>query len=264
MKKLLTVLILTISSLAFGHDMWIVTDVAGAEQKVCARIGETFPGTVNAPTADRVSRFELHAAGGPQKLTGTFGDKQFCAPLPPGTNGIAEIIVQPRLNQIDAKRFGDFVRMEGLEHVVKPAAVASTDAPVKYLYSRYSKAIVGRPTVSAIRSSLGHVLEIVPQQDPRSLKAGESLRVQVLFRGQPLAGAQVAAVNEGASGESGKFPVTARTDQNGMAELKLHKPGLWYARLIHTIRMNDPEFEWHHFFSTITFTVGSESGTAKN
>lgn len=255
MKRLLIIVILMTSNAVFGHDMWIVSGVTGAEQKVCARIGETFPGTVNAPTADRVSRFEIHTADGAQKLIGTFADKQFCAPLPNPSNGVAEIIVHPRLNQIDAKRFGDFVRMEGLEHVVKPR-IAPAAAPVKYLYSRYSKAIVGRPALSAIRNGLGHVLEIVPQQDPRSLKPGETLRVQVLFRGRPLAGAQVAAVNEGASGESGTFPVTARTNQNGVAELKLHKSGLWYARLIYTIRMDDPEFQWHHFFSTITFTVG--------
>lgn len=38
----------------------------------------------------------------------------------------------------------------------------------------------------------GQALEIVPQADPASLKAGDRLRVQILLNGKPLAGAKVA------------------------------------------------------------------------
>jgi hypothetical protein len=40
-------------------------------------------------------------------------------------------------------------------------------------------------------TALGHELEIVPLTDPAAARVGESLRVRVLFRGQPLAGAEV-------------------------------------------------------------------------
>lgn len=243
---------------AVAHDMWIVSGVPGAEQKICARIGETFPGTVNAPTADRVVSFQFHTAQAAQKLEGSFADKQFCAALP-SSSGIAEMIVHPRLNQIDAKRFGEFVRMEGLDHVVKSqGSTSSAAAPVRYLYSRYSKAIIGRPNTQQMMKPLGHVLEIVPQSDPAAVQAGGVLSVLVLFQGKPLPNAQVAAVHEGASGESGHFPVTTRTNDRGIAELRLTRGGLWYARLIHTLPANDPEFQWHHFFSTLTFQAGSE------
>lgn len=235
--------------------MWLVSGVAGAEQKICARIGEVFPGTVNAPTADRVTRFQLHSADTAHKLEGALVEKQFCAPLP-AADGIAEIVVHPRLNQIDSKRFAQFVQMEGLEPVV---GGAQGDAPVRYLYSRYSKALVGLPGLKEIQRPIGHLLEIVPQADPASLRAGSELAVLVLFRGMPLANAQVAAVHEGASGEAGTFPVVTRTDDKGVARLKLTRAGLWYARLIYTIPVNDPEFQWHHFFSTLTFRIGRQA-----
>lgn len=38
---------------------------------------------------------------------------------------------------------------------------------------------------------LGHELEIVPLSDPAAVRPGETLRLRVLFRGQPLAGAEV-------------------------------------------------------------------------
>lgn len=242
--------LITLTSVSAAHDMWLVTAVPGAEGKICARIGERFPDTVNAPTADRITTFQLITDQGAEKLNGEFKDKQFCANANASAAGVAEMIVQPRLNKIDAKRFREFVHGEGLEHIVKPDAGKQGD--VTYLYSRYSKLITpGRS--KAYSRMLGHALEVVPLDDPSS--SSRSLRVRILFRGKPLAGAQVAAVNENASPEAHQFPVVTRTDKDGNAELKLTKSGLWYARLIHTIPADDPEFQWHHYFATLTFTT---------
>jgi len=42
---------------------------------------------------------------------------------------------------------------------------------------------------------VGHLLELVPQRNPATLKAGELLPVLVLFKGQPLAGAGIEVGN---------------------------------------------------------------------
>lgn len=246
--------------LVAAHDMWIVADVPGAEGRICARIGETFPATVNAPTADRVTLFQFHSGGRSSRLEGLFSDKQFCAPKA-GSAGVAEMIVHPRLNSIDAPRFAQFAKMEGLEEVIKqgPADTGGDKSKVKYIYSRYSKAVIGTPPLEEISRELGHVLEIIPKADPQALKEGELFPVLILFKGAPLKRAQVAAVHDGGSGESGTFPVVARTNDKGIAQLRLNRQGLWYARLIYTIPANDPEFQWHHFFSTLTFHIGSPS-----
>lgn len=44
---------------------------------------------------------------------------------------------------------------------------------------------------------LGHPLELVPLTSPVGLKAGAQLKVQVLYHGQPLAGAQVSCIGQG-------------------------------------------------------------------
>lgn len=255
----LVLLLLGMSSPVRAHDMWVVTDVAGAQGKICARIGERFPDSVNSVTADRVRQFAVHTEAGRHELSGSFADNQFCAPLPAGvTNGLVEMVVQPRINSIDARRFAEFVKGEGLSHVV---GEARTNGPVTYLYSRYSKLLFGQLSGRATRP-MGHLLEIIPDTDPASLKAGAALRVQVMFLGKPLARAQVAAAHEGASGEAFEFPVKATTDENGWATLQLTRPGLWYARLIHTIPSADPEFQWHHFFATLTFRAAVASPRA--
>jgi len=246
-------LLLTLTAAASAHDMWLVTDVAGANASICARIGERFPETVNSVTEDRVRQFQIRTGAGTVKLSGTFAEKQFCAPRPSDVAaGVAEMVVQPRINSIDAQRFAQFVKGEGLDHIVDMRA----SGQVSYLYSRYAKLVFGQPKELAAKP-LGHLLEIVPEMDPSLLASGAALRVQVLFRGKPLPNAQVAAIHEGASGEAFEFPVKVRTDQNGWATLRLTRPGLWYARLIHTIPSDDPEFQWHHVFATLTFRAGA-------
>ncbi len=247
--------------MSFAHDMWLVTGVPGAENKICARIGERFPDTVNAPTADRITTFQARFHDRIEQLSGTFADKQFCAPAPAVKSGVVEMIVQPRLNKIDRKRFAEFVRGEGLQHVISEPGIGAA-SEVSYLYSRYSKLILGTPgKLKMLSEPIGHALEIVPLNDPSALPQGSGFRVRVLFRGKPLVNAQVAAVNEGAAPEMHLFPVVTRTDKDGIAELKLTKQGLWYARLIHSIPADDPEFQWHHFFATMTFRAeGASAG----
>lgn len=73
---------------------------------------------------------------------------------------------------------------------------------------------------------LGYRLELVPQQDPFTLKPGDELTVQALFEGKPFAGAEIDVI-------SGEFPMTKdmelpkfKTDANGIAKVKLERPGL--------------------------------------
>jgi len=70
--------------------------------------------------------------------------------------------------------------------------------------------------------ALGHPLEIVPLQDPTGLRAGDSLPVRVLLRGEPLADTVVSAIPKGVM-LAGEFDPAheARTDARGEARLPL-------------------------------------------
>ena len=258
--KLVAVLLLSLAwpgSIA-AHDLWLVTGVAGARGRVCARIGEHFPVSSNGVSKDRVGLFQLRTADGAKPLTGTEGKKQFCAPLPnpPSPAAVAEIIAQPRFIRLAGKDFNSYIEGEGFADVIRARRQSGkTGAEGRELYSRASKLLIGKTGELATRP-LGHVLEIVPEKDPAALAGGESLPVQVLFRGKPLAGVRVSAAYAGAEMKGHAFPVTAETGADGRALLKLDRGGLWYARLIHMVpAQDDPEVDWRSFFSTLTFEV---------
>ncbi len=61
---------------------------------------------------------------------------------------------------------------------------------------KFAKAWVGTADDAAVyQRSVGHLLELVPQRNPASLKAGETLDVLVLFKGQPAANVEVEVSN---------------------------------------------------------------------
>ena len=257
-------LLLTASALS-AHDLWLVTGVAGARGHVCARIGEHFPVSSNGVTADRVEAFQVRTESGAEPLQGVAEKKQFCAPLPgPAAAGVAEMIVHPRYIRLEAKDFNSYIEGEGFAAVLTARREkGKAESEGRELYSRFAKVVMGNAGGLATRP-LGHVLEIVPEKDPATLAAGEPLPVQVLFRGKPLVGVRVSAAYAGAEMKGHDFPVTAETDAQGRALLKLDRAGLWYARLIHMVAaQDDPQIEWRSFFATLTLEVPAKKAAAK-
>jgi len=172
-------------------------------------------------------------------------------------------MVHPRYIRLEAKDFNSYIGGEGFAAVIAARRQnGKADAEGRELYSRFAKVVVGRGGSLATRP-LGHVLEIVPEKDPATLASGEPLPVRVLFRGEPLAGVRVSAAYAGAEMKGHEFPVAAETDAEGRALLKLDRPGLWYARLIHMVAaQDDPQIDWRSFFATLTFEVPAKKAPA--
>jgi len=92
---------------------------------------------------------------------------------------------------------------------------------------KYGKAIVvvgkGSKTVS---KPFGHRMEIVPLKNPSEVKAGGVLPVRILFEGKPLS-TYVYATYAGYYSEDDPFPVAAKSNEKGVANIKISKPGVW-------------------------------------
>ena len=238
-----------------AHDLWLVAEKLGGGRRVCARIGEHFPESMNAVSADRVERFQVRTGAGVRPLEGAKRGKQFCA-ANAAENGVVEMSVQPRFIRLPASDFNSYIEGEGFKDVIRARKESGkSEGEGRELYSRFAKLLLGVNGATA-SEPVGHVLEIVPEKDPATLAKDEPLAVLVLFLGKPLAGVRVSAVYAGAIAKGHEFPVTAETDAHGRALLKLDRPGLWYARLIHMVpAQDDPEVEWRSFFATLTFEV---------
>ena len=97
-------------------------------------------------------------------------------------------------------------------------------------------------------------LDLRLQAARRPLRAGDSLRVQLLRDGQPLAGQplQLVGTDGGSEGSAG---VWQRTDATGQIELRLPAAGRWLLRGTELRPAADGSDRWESRFVTLAFEV---------
>lgn len=93
---------------------------------------------------------------------------------------------------------------------------------------KHAKALftAGGPDGTAYGKVLGLPVELVPVQDPATLKAGDVLEVKVLMGGKPVS-TVVYGTYAGFSADKGTFAYATSTSKEGIARVKLLKSGTW-------------------------------------
>jgi uncharacterized GH25 family protein len=94
---------------------------------------------------------------------------------------------------------------------------------------KHSKAIftVGGSGGNSYAKELGLPMEIIPLQDPTTVKVGGGLEVKVIFDGKPAPYTVVFGTYAGFSDIPGTFAYTTSTNKDGIATIKLIKSGTW-------------------------------------
>jgi uncharacterized GH25 family protein len=111
---------------------------------------------------------------------------------------------------------------------------------------------------SAFNKVLNHPLELVPQSHPVSpMGPGTSVKVQLLFKGKPLANTKVSFIPRGAQLSEGMDARYERnTDANGLASLELKEP-TYYLIVAHYQDPNasGPNYTSTKYSATLTILV---------
>ncbi len=123
-------------------------------------------------------------------------------------------------------RVGDVVcEQEGTYMIA--AAKKRKGTKISVPSEKYAKSIlvVGKGSQS-VSTPVGHRIEIVPLKNPTEVKVGETIPVKVLFEGKPLE-TYVYGTYVGYSSEDEPFPVLARSNSDGIAQVKIDRAGIW-------------------------------------
>ena len=142
----------------------------------------------------------------------------------------------------------------------------STDS-VTLRYVRYAKTFVevgsGGPRV--FDRAAGQALELLPMRDPETLRSGDTIAVQVLLNGQPLANARVEAAGAPPGPKAGseepepeRAEIAVTTGADGVARIPDPGAGLWIVRATE-IRPPDGDQRphWNVYSASLVLHVGS-------
>lgn len=82
-------------------------------------------------------------------------------------------------------------------------------------------------SIGNVAQAAGHDFELIAQQDPSQLSAGETLEVLILFRGRPWQGRLQGTWQGHAPDSDDDYPLSVDTNADGIAQLTLTQRGGW-------------------------------------
>lgn len=278
--------LLSATALANAHDFWLVPNAfeVGARARIEVR-GQTssrFPTTESAVTVDRVADARLIGASAVERITDlAVSGKSLRLRHRPAVTGqhVLAVTLHPRSLRESAASFQRYLELEGapdaLARVEREGLLRGRDS-VTRRYAKYAKTIVeaGKGGPRAFTRTAGHPLEFVPDQDPRAVKVGDTLRVTLLYRAHPLAGVRVHAdvVDwfEPGTKAPPRRPASARgtpsvpsattvdhvTDAEGRIGIVITRAGMWNSRTIHVVQSDAGSgADWDAHWATLVFRI---------
>jgi uncharacterized GH25 family protein len=179
----------------------------------------------------------------------------------PGTT-VVGVSTAPRMIELSAEEFNDYLEHDGVLDVLEARRRDGlADRPAAERYSKHVKSIlqIGNATTPTHGHRLGYPIEIVPRSNPGDLSPGATLEFIVLAGGEPVTGQLVYASYEGFHGHDGsgahREAAQVRTDDEGVAQIKMTRSGRWYLRLIRMVPSDDEGVDYESNWATLTFEV---------
>ena len=173
----------------------------------------------------------------------------------PGTYVIG-ISTKTRQNTRTGAEFNKFLEEDGMPDILAARRRDNElDKGATQRYSKYVRAVfqVGNTRSDDYKRSLNHPIELIPQKNPYSLKAGDTIPVLCLLNGKPLANQFVTA---GWETNDGKIhTVSSRADAAGIARFKLTNAGKWFVKTIRMEKVSELGLDYESKWATLTFEI---------
>jgi uncharacterized GH25 family protein len=241
-----------------AHEYWIAVEPAqvgtGDRVDVHLLVGQMLKGTELPWLTHQTESFQVVTPDGTYDVVGREGDLPAIAYLAdnPGLNVIAQVTTPLTLTFDSLEQFRDYLDFEGLDTVeAEHRRRGLPDADFTEAYVRAAKALVQVGPVRGEDSdkAIGLPFELVALGNPYA--GGSSLRVRLLWRGQPEAGTQIAIFRQAAVVERTRLV----TDSQGEAEIPLTGGFLHVLNAVHMEPGEGEAHVWASTWASLSFVV---------
>jgi uncharacterized GH25 family protein len=259
-KAFVLLLILLVSSLTDAQEFWMQPTrfrfQPGETIAVAFSIGENFIRTPWVFDATKIEVLRWSHRGGEVDLRdkvieGTGGNLTI-ENLPEGTHLIS-LQSAPYSVTMDKTSFDQYLQEEGLDDIIfsRKKSAPLPDSVVNS-YTHHCKLLLqsGRKTDEIFSKELGLPVEIVPLENPYSLKIGDRLQFKILYKGQPLFGARVKILNR----YNNRTTIqNIYTQKDGIIETTLSNNGNWLVGCVKMIPSKETKGEYKSYRTTLVF-----------
>jgi uncharacterized GH25 family protein len=209
---------------ACAHDIWITTEPLAGGDNFCAALHYGHPGDLSLPEPSRLLDFGVYDHAG--------HEHRLVSPLLAQLTTLSQNTdaIEPHPGPQTAVFYASYDNgfwtktPDGVYHnttlELHPEAIESVRS---LKFAKY----LGAPTSTTVgyERVVGHELELVPLDNPFTLKQGDELHVQVLYHGRPLTGVGV-EIGDGVTARKEEEIPRYKTNGHGIAQVPISHPGL--------------------------------------
>lgn len=260
--------LLATTTLLPAHDFFLVPGAfpfaSGRDMEILAQSSSRFPTSAGAIAFARVARAVMIGSDGETSITEmSHRGTSLVLKSRPASDGqriIAVDLVSRSARQTPAD-FLRWLKLEGAgdaaDHIAHAGSLTGLDSITRTDAKRAKTIVdVGQGGPRTFSRSSGQMIEFIPAHDPFTLRAGDTLRARILFRGSPLAAISVHASVPAPEDTAIKAEpdVHLVSDAQGIVALPVRKTGLWLIRTIHVLEASRGNWETH--WASLVFRAG--------
>lgn len=164
---------------------------------------------------------------------------------------------RPSFIALAAKDFNLYLKDDGIPDVLAARKKdGELEKPARELYHKHVKTMiqVGNTRSEHFATVLGYPAEIIPLENPYSLKPGATLRVRTLVDGKAAPNQYV--LYGGRTPNEGRIEQrNVRSDGDGVARIPLNSAGTWFVKFINMTRVARDTVDYESKWATLTFQV---------
>lgn len=262
---IVAILLVTMAGTLAAHDLFLVLASHFVTPNSTARIrvvNGTFTKSEGSVTRARLRDISVVANGGRQRLDTVAWEPRenesvLTARVGESGTYVVGASLSPSRITLDGKDFTGYLREEGLTSILRRRAQRNeVGARAREQYSKHVKILlqVGDRRTADFDVRLGYPAELVPVNNPYTLRPGQTLRVLSIVEGMQRAGEVVIAGGRTSAG--GRIPQQkVISDANGIARIKLTSRGRWYVKFIHMEPVASDSIDYESKWATLTFEV---------
>lgn len=259
-------LLVAVATMAQAHDLFLRMDNFHVPANASARIrvlNGTFSSSENSVTRDRLRDLSVVSPSGRARvdtsLWSSTGDTSLFA-LRTGASGtyVVGASLLPREITLTGKEFNTYLKDDGVPDVLAARTRAGQlGKAATERYSKHVKAIVqaGDQRTGDFSVVLGYPAELVPLDNPYTLRARSTLRVRAMVDGKAVAN-QLVMIG-GRFRNEGRFKArSVRTDETGIARVPLTHSGQYYVKFISMVPyVGTEKIDYESKWATLTFEI---------
>ena len=264
-KKIITFGLMAVAlifSPLFAHEFWLMPSkfkVAVNESiNLTFYVGEDFTGEIWGNRVKRTSKLTHFAGKMVEDLTPLAVKNDSSDLVLKFEKEGTHVLTMESKNSfiaLEAEKFNAYLKDDGIDNIYQlREKQGELGKPSKERYRRCVKTLiqVGSKTDKTFKRNTGMPLEIIPLQNPYTLKMGDKMTVQVLFNGKPLADKMIVTWNKTATTKTRQQKL--RTDAKGLMTFPLDQTGQWMVSTVQMIPVeNDAEANYQSYWGNLTF-----------